>query len=139
MEDGYNWDLETDGLTVRYTGRWKGMKSYEVEMDENGSILRCEETESPATEEKPDAVLCEQPWIWQNAAAPEGYWERLEEAMKKNEVYFGCLPDRMVAWTEEYGAFSAETWPKDKYAIGYVLCKIRPSEVAAGTVEWPEW
>lgn len=139
MEDGYNWDLETDGLTVRYTGRWKGMKSYEVEMDENGSILRCEETESPATEEKPDAVLCEQPWIWQNAAAPEGYWERLDEAMKKNEVYFGCLPDRMVVWTEEYGAFSAETWPKDKYAIGYVLCKIRPSEVAAGTVDWPEW
>ena len=84
---------------IRYIGRWKGMKSYEVEMDENGSILRCEETESPATEEKPDAVLCEQPWIWQNAAAPEGYWERLEEAMKKNEVEFGCLPDRIVAWT----------------------------------------
>ncbi|MBQ6289276.1 MAG: hypothetical protein IJK71_08525 [Clostridia bacterium] len=53
IHDWENWDLEVDGLTVRYIGRWKGMKSYEVELDENGNVLRCEETDSSATEEKP--------------------------------------------------------------------------------------
>ena len=40
-------------MTLRFTGRWKGMKDYEVELDENGFVLGCEETESAATEEKP--------------------------------------------------------------------------------------
>ena len=139
MEDGWNWDLEVDGLTVRYTGRWKGMKSYEVELDENGNVLRCEEKETEATEEKPEEEIFENPWIWGNASAPQGYWERLEKAMEKNEVYFGCLPDKMVVWTEEYGPFSTETWPKEQYAIGYVLTKIRPSEVNAGPAVYPEF
>ncbi len=139
MEDGFNWDLEVDGLTVRYTGRWKGMKSYEVELDENGTVLRCEETDSEATEERPAEEIWEKPWIWGNTSAPEGYWKRMEEAMETNEADFGCLADRMVDWTELYGPISRETWPKDMYAIGYVLMKIRPSEAAAGTIVWPEF
>ena len=140
MEDGYNWDLEVDGLTVRYTGRWKGVKSYEVELDENGNVLRCEETESEATEEKPKEEIWEQPWIWKNAAAPDAYWEQLEAALAKNGVDagFGNLPDKLVEWTQQYGAFSKEAWPSDLYAIGYVLTKIRPSDLAAGTVTFPE-
>ena len=39
------------GLTVRFTGRREGMKSYEVELDENGFVLRCEETGTAAAEE----------------------------------------------------------------------------------------
>ncbi len=49
-----DWEMQQDGLTVRYIGRWKGMKSYEAELDENGFVIRCEETESPSTEERPE-------------------------------------------------------------------------------------
>ena len=140
MEAGFNWDLEVDGLTVRYTGRWKGMKSYEVELDEKGNVLRCEETESEATEERPKEEIWEQPWIWKNSAAPDTYWKQLETVLAKNEVDadFGNLPNKLVEWTEQYGAFSRETWPSDLYAIGYVLTKIRPSDLAAGTATFPE-
>jgi len=140
MEDGFNWDLEVDGLTVRYTGRWKGMKSYEVELDEKGNVLRCEETESEATEERPKEEIWEQPWIWKSTAAPDTYWKQLETVLAKNEVDadFGNLPNKLVEWTEQYGAFSRETWPSDLYAIGYVLTKIRPSDLAAGTATFPE-
>ena len=48
-----NWELQQDGLVIRYIGRWKGMKSYEVELDQNGFVLRCEEMDSVSTEEKP--------------------------------------------------------------------------------------
>ncbi len=53
VDNPENWEMEQDGLTIRFTGRWKGMKDYEVELDENGFVLRCEETESSASEEKP--------------------------------------------------------------------------------------
>ena len=49
-----DWEMQQDGLTVRYIGRWKGMKCYEAELDENGFVIRCEESESPSTEERPD-------------------------------------------------------------------------------------
>ncbi len=54
VDDPDNWTMELDGLTVRFTGRWKGMKDYEVELDENGYILRCEETDSASAEENPN-------------------------------------------------------------------------------------
>ena len=53
VDNGEDWEVHLDGLTVRCTGRWKGMKAYEVELDENGYVLRCEESDSPSTEEKP--------------------------------------------------------------------------------------
>lgn len=43
MEDGTNWRLEVDGLTVRYTGRKEGVRSYEVEIDRDGNVIRFEE------------------------------------------------------------------------------------------------
>ena len=116
------------------------MKSYEVELDEKGNVLRCEETESEATEERPKEEIWEQPWIWKSTAAPDTYWKQLETVLAKNEVDadFGNLPNKLVEWTEQYGAFSRETWPSDLYAIGYVLTKIRPSDLAAGTATFPE-
>ncbi len=53
------WELQQEGLTVRYIGRWKGLKSYEVELDENGFVIRCEETESSSTEEMPEELSSE--------------------------------------------------------------------------------
>ena len=35
-----------DGLTVRFIGKRKDMKSYEVELDQNGFVLRCEESDT---------------------------------------------------------------------------------------------
>ncbi len=43
MEDGTNWRLEVNGLTVRYTGRREGVRSYEVELDRDGNVIRFEE------------------------------------------------------------------------------------------------
>ena len=45
MGSGLNWQLEEDGLTVRYLGRRKGFKNYEVELDPDGNVIRFEETE----------------------------------------------------------------------------------------------
>ena len=53
VDNPENWEMEQDGLTIRFTGRWKGMKDYVVELDENGFVIRCEESASAATEEKP--------------------------------------------------------------------------------------
>ena len=53
VDNEENWTLEQDGLTVRYIGRWAGMKAYEVELDENGFVLRCEESDSPSTDARP--------------------------------------------------------------------------------------
>ena len=53
VDNGEDWEVHLDGLTVRCIGRWKGMEAYEVELDENGYVLRCEESDSPSTEEKP--------------------------------------------------------------------------------------
>ena len=54
VDNDGNWETQQDGLTVRFIGRWKGMKRYEVELDENGHVLRCEETDSVATGENPN-------------------------------------------------------------------------------------
>ena len=50
VDNPEKWETVRDGLTVRFTGRREGMKSYEVELDENGFVLRCEETGTAAAE-----------------------------------------------------------------------------------------
>ena len=45
--------LQEDG-TVRFLGRWKGMKSYTVRLNENGAVLQCDEYDSDAQEARPD-------------------------------------------------------------------------------------
>ena len=54
VDNTENWELQQDGLVIRYIGRWKGMKSYEVELDQSGFVLRCEESNTTSTEEKPE-------------------------------------------------------------------------------------
>ena len=54
LDNEADWELQQNGLIVRFIGRWKGMKQYEVELDENGFVLRCEESESPSEAERPE-------------------------------------------------------------------------------------
>ena len=136
VDNGEDWEVQLDGLTVRCTGRWKGMQAYETELDENGYVLRCEESDSPSTEEKPAdysgyTVPTPQPdgkpWIWGNGFAPEAYWERIAEAMEANGVTFDNLQGKIAEWTEQYGELEDEgDWPQDLFVIGYVLTAIRP-------------
>ena len=56
VENPEEYVIHQEGLTVQFVGRWKGMKDYLVELDVNGSVLRCEETESKSAEER-EAIL----------------------------------------------------------------------------------
>lgn len=147
VDNGEDWEVQLDGLTVRCTGRWKGMQAYETELDENGYVLRCEESDSPSTEEKPAdysgyPVPTPQPdgkpWIWGNGFAPEAYWERIAEAMEANGVTFDNLQGKIAEWTEQYGELEDEgDWPQDLFVIGYVLTAIRPDYLNQEPVDYP--
>ncbi len=147
VDNGEDWEVQLDGLTVRCTGRWKGMQAYETELDENGYVLRCEESDSPSTEEKPAdysgyTVPTPQPdgkpWIWGNGFAPEAYWDRIAEAMEANGVTFENLQGKIEEWTEQYGELEDEgDWPQDLFVIGYVLTAIRPDYLNQEPVDYP--
>ena len=148
VDNGEDWEVHLDGLTMRCTGRWKGMKAYEVELDENGYVLRCEESDSPATEEKPAdwyvgyAAPTPQPngkpWIWGNGFAPEGYWDQIAQAMEANGVTFDNLYEKTDEWTEQYGVLEDDAnWPQDLFVIGYVLTAMRPDYLELVPVEYP--
>ena len=147
VDNGEDWEVHEDGLTVRCTGRWKGMKAYEVELDENGYVLRCEESDSPSTEEKPEnygeytAPTPQpdgKPWIWGNGFAPEAYWERVAETMEANGVTFDNLYEKTAEWTEQYGTLEDDAnWPQDLFVIGYVLTAMRPDYLDQDPVEYP--
>jgi len=151
--DVYNeedWDTEQEGLTVRFTGRWKGMKAYEVELDGNGSVLRCEQSGSPSDAEKPAGEREEEdspiptpqpdgtPWIWGSAFAPAEYWERLSAVMEENGVTFDNLKEKVFEWSQEYGELGDEgNWPQDRFMIGYVLTQMIPEELEWERVRYP--
>ena len=52
VENPEEYEIHQEGLTVQFVGRWKGMKDYLVELDGNGTVLRCEETASKSTKER---------------------------------------------------------------------------------------
>ena len=43
MNTGFLWDNQVDGLTVRFVSFSEDVDSYEVELDENGNVIRFEE------------------------------------------------------------------------------------------------
>ena len=53
LEDPEQYEVRAEGLTFRWTGRWAGMKDYLVELDENGNVIRCEQTDSQSTAVNP--------------------------------------------------------------------------------------
>ena len=145
--DEENWETVQDGLTVRFTGRWKGMKAYETELDMQGNVLRCERKDSPSTAEKPQAVPEEdeaeptptpqpdgKPWIWGNRFAPEEYWNRLADAMDRYGVTFDNLEAKELEWTREYGWDG--DWPQDLYVITDIL-ETRPEYLENGGMSYP--
>ena len=133
-----NWDLQVDGLTVRYISRWKDRMDYEVELDENGNVLRCECSESISTEEEPDSPPNGKPWIWDSDFAPKSYWELLEKVITSHDTDFSNLHVSMGDWLDKYGPVIKETWPSDLYALAYVLTKITPSDLSSGSVFYPD-
>ena len=149
--DVYNtedWEMKQDGLTVRFTGRWKGMKAYEVELDGKGNVLRCERSESPSEEEKPEegGWVPEplptpqpdgKPWIWGNSFAPEAYWNQLSETMEKAGVTFENLEARIFDWYGEYGWYGDSDWPQELFLIRFVLTEMRPEDLEHNPVDYP--
>ena len=132
------WNLRVDGLTVRYISRWKGRMDYEVELDANGNVLRCEETESAAKDEKPESRADGKPWIWGNTFASESYWTQLEKVMTNHRASFDNLHVFVADWLNQYGPLNEETWPSDLYALTYVLTELELSDLSAGSVFCPE-
>ena len=51
FDDPEQYEIREDGLTVRFIGQREDTESYEVELDENGYVLRCEKTSSKASAE----------------------------------------------------------------------------------------
>ena len=122
----YHW--EEDGLTTRFTGRWAGMKSYLVELDENGFVLRCEETDTDSTTEMPE--LDEdgnlpmptprpdgKPWFWGQEIKDEAYWNRMERAMANQGVTAENFEKKQKEWEKKYGR-EAE-WPQECTVIKF--------------------
>jgi hypothetical protein len=52
FDDPEQYEIREDGLTVRFIGQEDFTESYEVELDENGYVIRCEKTSPQASAEK---------------------------------------------------------------------------------------
>ncbi len=46
LNDSNEYDILVNGRYARFTGRWNGLKTFEVELDENGYVLRCKATDT---------------------------------------------------------------------------------------------
>ena len=121
------WDVRQEGNTVIFTGKWAGMKNYEVELDEKGFVLRCEETDSAATEPRP-AELPEgttagdfvqplpplangKPWFFGKDFADADFWALFEEKMAEYDVNAYNIQAKTAEWNKQYG--SMNRWPQD--------------------------
>ena len=112
-----NWELQQDGLVIRYIGRWKGMKSYEVELDQNGFVLRCEERNTTSTEEEPEETNDEtyipvptptplpngRPWFWEMEFASKEFWDQLDKLFFTHVMTMDDYPAREKDWLEAFG------------------------------------
>lgn len=119
------WEIQQEGLVVRYIGRWSGMDSYEVELDNRGFVLRCEKTKSASTEAKPDdlpEVIGEviptptplpdgKPWFFGMDFAGTAFWNEMESKMKEYGVTAGNFREKAQEWHQEYG--NSDEWPVD--------------------------
>ncbi len=128
-----NWECQQDGLTVRYIGRWAGMKNYEVELDPNGFVLRCEKSESASTEVRPD-MLPEfigeiiptptplpngKPWFFGMDFADAEFWNEMESKMEEYGVTVQNIREKTLEWAQQYG--DSSQWPTDCQVIDYFM------------------
>ena len=146
------YETRTEGLTVCFDGRWKGMKSYRVEFDENGYVIRCEESVSESAEERPDQAAfasgfqddipmrqhaldgsiiptpTPQPdgrmWF-QGTVYPDekDFWEQFEAAMTEYGVTPDNLEEKVREWMAEYGA-DPDSWPDACYVLAYFMTQV---------------
>ena len=129
-----NWELQQDGLVIRYIGRWKGMKSYEVELDQNGFVLRCEEMDSVSTEEKPKntgesnefvpaptptPLPDGKPWFWGMDFAPQEFWDQLDKLFFTHVMTMDDYPAMEKDWLEAFGE-SELFWPQEYQIVRYL-------------------
>ena len=129
-----NWELQQDGLEIRYIGRWKGMKSYEVDLDQNGFVLRCEEMDSVSTEEKPKntgesnefvpaptptPLPDGKPWFWGMDFAPQEFWDQLDKLFFTHVMTMDDYPAMEKDWLEAFGE-SELFWPQEYQIVRYL-------------------
>lgn len=140
LDNGNNWELQQDGLTVRYLGRWVGMKSYEVELDSRGFVLRCEETESTSTEFPPRSDNTEpeygeviptptplpdgKPWFFGMDFADEAFWDQFEKEMAAYGVTAENIREKEQEWATLYGPI--EEWPYSCFVISHFMSVTDP-------------
>lgn len=127
------WEIQQEGLVVRYIGRWSGMDSYEVELDNRGFVLRCEKTKSASTEAKPDdlpEVIGEviptptplpdgKPWFFGMDFAGTAFWNEMESKMKEYGVTAGNFREKAQEWHQEYG--NSDEWPVDLEVLDFFM------------------
>ena len=143
VEDETLYETVQDGLTVRFLSYTAGEKSYEVELDGNGYVIRCAETDAVSAAERPDPPAEEteeeeepapdstgeytpdatpapqaggKPWFW-GKLGDGGFWDRLEAAMERYGVTGENVYAKIDEWFAQYG--SRETWPDECFVIWY--------------------
>ena len=137
------YETEEDGLTVRFKGRWAGMKDYVTEFDGNGYVVRCEESDSESTQERPEDGYTEpdgvdyaaiyyppddapepredgKPWVWEMDYAPAEYWQRLDKAMQELDINAFNVIQKQMEWVEEYG--DRIFWTQKMTVCAQTLC-----------------
>ncbi|MBR3431620.1 MAG: hypothetical protein IKG87_16130 [Clostridia bacterium] len=132
VDNTENWELQQDGLVIRYIGRWNGMKSYEVELDQNGFVLRCEESNTASMEEKPEETNGEtyipaptptplpdgKPWFWGMDFAPQKFWDQLDKLFFTHVMTMDDYPAMEKDWLEAFG--ESEFWPQEYQIVRYL-------------------
>ena len=132
VDNTENWELQQDGLVIRYIGRWNGMKSYEVELDQNGFVLRCEESNTASMEEKPEETNGEtyipaptptplpdgKPWFWGMDFAPQEFWDQLDKLFFTHVMTMDDYPAMEKDWLEAFG--ESEFWPQEYQIVRYL-------------------
>ena len=151
--DPDHYETRQEGSCVRFLGRWKGMKSYDVQLDENGYIIRCAQYDTESQEERPAIIpgntkhmtndlysLClppadapapredGKPWIYGMDFAPAEYWEQLDETMSRLGVNALNLEAKEREWRDQYGNY--EFWPQKLKICAFILATT-PEDVNA--------
>lgn len=128
VDNTANWECVQDGLTVRYIGRWAGIKSYEVELDARGFVLRCEETDSASTETRPQSGNLipvptprpdGSPWFFDKDYFTPEFRERFSQAMETYGVTTDNIQKKVSEWENTYG--ECINWPQECYLLEFFM------------------
>lgn len=135
VENPDEYEIQQEGLKVQFVGRWKGMKDYLVELDDNGSVLRCEETASKSTEERssvsentviegfsiaptPTPQPDGKPWFWGMDFAPQDFWDQLDKLFFTHVMTMDDYPAREKDWLDAFGP--SEFWPQEYQVVRFL-------------------